>query len=77
MEETKIIDNEIVTTTKIDLATFLAQKKEYLEQLEREEYDIRTRKENIIKELEALLPKEVLQEESIVIEEDKLEEITK
>ena len=77
MEETKIIDNEIVTITKIDLATFLAQNKEYLEQLEREEYGIRTRKENIIKELEALLPNEVLQEESIVIEEDKLEEITK
>ena len=33
-QEIKIIDNEIVTTTKIDLATFLAQKKEYLEQLE-------------------------------------------
>ena len=58
MQETTIIDNEVVTTNKIDLETFLNQKKEYIEQLEREEYEIRVRKENIIKELETLLPKE-------------------
>ena len=52
----EIIDGKVVTTIEQDLASFINEKKNYLEQLEREESEIKLRKEAILKELESLIP---------------------
>ena len=54
-ETNELVNEEVVITRKIDLASFVAKKREYLEKLEREEAEIKLRKENILSELENLI----------------------
>lgn len=54
-ETTQLENEEVVITRKIDLASFVAEKRAYLEQLEQEEAQLKLRKENILNELENLI----------------------
>ena len=54
-ETTQLENEEVVITRKIDLASFVAEKRAYLEQLEQEEAQLKLRKENILNELESLI----------------------
>ena len=54
-ETTQLENEEVIITRKIDLASFVAEKRAYLEQLEQEEAQLKLRKENILNELESLI----------------------
>lgn len=58
MEETKLVDGQVVTTQTIDLAKFVADKNDELARLQQDIVLTQARITEVIAEISALIPEE-------------------